>query len=483
MTRRIVGPFNRVEGDLEVTLDIEDGRVTAARVNSPLFRGFEPMLAGRDPRDALVLTPRICGICSVAQSMASALALAAAQGVEAPLNGALMRNIILGTENAADHLTHFYLFFMPDLAKQIYAGEPWHAAIEPRFRGVDGTAVRDMLPARSAFMHIMGTLAGHWPHTLGLQPGGSTQAIDGAAQARVLATIAAFRRFVEAKLFGDRLETVAGLSTREELHDWSRRPGPAAGDFAAFLRVAEALSLDRLGRAGDRFMSYGAYTIGGAHLFRRGLYAGGAAELLDPLLITEDVSASWLKGSNGPRHPSRGVTLPDADAPDGYTWCKAPRLADEVVEVGALARQVVDGQPLALDLVAGAGGNVMSRVVGRLVELARLVPMLEAWTRRIVPREPFYTEAIMPDEAEGAGLIEAARGSLGHWITIRHGRILNYQIVAPTTWNFSPRDGAGRPGACERALEGAPVRPGETDPIAVQHIVRSFDPCMVCTVH
>ena len=29
----------------------------------------------------------------------------------------------------------------------------------------------------------------------------------------------------------------------------------------------------------------------------------------------------------------------------------------------------------------------------------------------------------------------------------------------------------------------APVLPGETTPVSVQHIVRSFDPCMVCTVH
>ena len=83
----------------------------------------------------------------------------------------------------------------------------------------------------------------------------------------------------------------------------------------------------------------------------------------------------------------------------------------------------------------------------------------------------------------GCGLIEAARGSLGHWLKIRNGRILNYQIISPTTWNFSPRDALGMPGSLEQALIGAPVRPGEKDPVAIQHIVRSFDPCMVCTVH
>ncbi len=65
----------------------------------------------------------------------------------------------------------------------------------------------------------------------------------------------------------------------------------------------------------------------------------------------------------------------------------------------------------------------------------------------------------------------------------RARRIANYQIVAPTSWNFSPRDAAGTPGALEAALVGAPVQPGEDTPVAVQHIVRSFDPCMVCTVH
>ena len=212
------------------------------------------------------------------------------------------------------------------------------------------------------------------------------------------------------------------------------------------------------------------------------LEAGGLAPL-DAAAISEDLSSGWFQNGNGPRHPSRGITIPDADAKGGYTWCKAPRLASQVVEVGALARQAVDGHPLIRDLVAAGGGNVMSRVIARLVELARLVTALEAWTRRLAPKEPFYVQGGMPSDGEGAGLIEAARGSLGHWLTIRHGRIFNYQIIAPTTWNFSPRDAGGTPGACEQALVGTPVREGEKDPVAVQHVVRSFDPCMVCTVH
>ncbi len=56
MSRLIVGPFNRVEGDLEVTLDIDAGRVTSAHVNSPMYRGFEQILQATDhePESSLI---------------------------------------------------------------------------------------------------------------------------------------------------------------------------------------------------------------------------------------------------------------------------------------------------------------------------------------------------------------------------------------------------------------------------------------------
>ena len=47
MKRIVVGPFNRVEGDLEVTLDVEAGVVRSARVCSPMYRGFEQILIGK----------------------------------------------------------------------------------------------------------------------------------------------------------------------------------------------------------------------------------------------------------------------------------------------------------------------------------------------------------------------------------------------------------------------------------------------------
>jgi uptake hydrogenase large subunit len=254
--------------------------------------------------------------------------------------------------------------------------------------------------------------------------------------------------------------------------------------FHSFLEVSRDLELHRLGRATDRFLSHGAYEIQGTHLFARGVWTPGSADAraFDQRLVTEDGTHAWMKQGD-PRHPFDGLTAPDADKHDAYTWCKAPRLQGEVGECGALARQRIAAHPLIVDLVDRHGGNVFSRVVARLLELARVVPAMEQWVRDIAPGEGFCAQGELPEEAHGVGLVEAARGALGHWLVIRHGRIANYQIIAPTTWNFSPRDASGVPGALEQALVGAPVGDGESVPLAVQHIVRSFDPCMVCTVH
>ncbi|MDQ7057549.1 MAG: nickel-dependent hydrogenase large subunit [Ghiorsea sp.] len=483
MSRRIIGPFNRVEGDLEVQLDIEDGQVNDAWVVSPMYRGFEQMLHGKNPTDAMSYVPRICGICSVAQSVAAAYAIADAQGIQMPKNGELATNLILANENLADHLTHFYMFFMPDFTRDVYQDEPWFEAVKTRFAAVKGTAAKDMLPARAQFMHMMGMLAGKWPHTLSIQPGGTSRAITSVEKVRLLGILYQFRSFLENTLFGDKLEHIANLSSAKDLQAWVMQNEHRQSDFGSFLTIADSLNLSAMGNATDHFMSFGVYPVAGEKLFRAGVWKDGEVSSLKPETIKEDVSHSWMKNGSEPKHPREGVTIPDPDMKDGYTWCKAPRLGGDVVEVGALARQVVNGHPLIQSLVAESGGNVRNRIVARLLELALVVIEMEKWVKAVQPNEPFYHLTSMPDEAEGAGMMEAARGSLGHWLRVKNGRILNYQIIAPTTWNFAPRDAQGKLGALEQALLGAPIREGEDTPVSVQHIVRSFDPCMVCTVH
>lgn len=470
MTRLVLGPFNRVEGDLEVTLDVEAGVVAGARVAAPLYRGFERMLVGRDPRDALVITPRICGICSISQSSAAAMALASSMGLRPTPQGAGMAALIHAAENAADHLTHFHLFFMPDFARPDYAGRPWHAEVVQRFTAMQGSAARQAVAARAELLHVMGLLAGKWPHTLAIQPGGVTRAPGLREKTRLAAVLRAFRRYLEGVLFGGPLEEFTALATPADLMAWER------GDVGLFLRIAGDLDLAALGRGSGRYLSFGAYPLAEGPAFAAGVWDGGL-RALDPGQIVEDHSHAWMQGPSA--HPWQGVTDPDpAMSAPGYTWCKAPRLAGQSVEVGALARQVIDGHPLARAL---AGGGVLARVAARLLELARTQTLMEQLVAGIEPGSAFMVQGTLPRDGQGAGLVEAARGALGHWLVIEGGRIARYQIIAPTTWNFSPRDASGVPGPLEAALVGVPVTgPGA---LAVQHVVRSFDPCMVCTVH
>lgn len=482
VTRIISGPFNRVEGDLEVKLDIEDGCIQQAQVTAPMYRGFEQILHGKPPLDAMVIVPRICGICSVSQSIAAARALAATANIDVPENGACLANLIHAVENAADHFTHFYLFFMPDFANPQYQLQPWYEEVVHRFRAIKGAAAPHVLKARAEFMHLLGLFAGKWPHSLTIQPAGVTHAPERGELLRAAAMLAGFRHFLETTLYGSSLEQVASLTSVHALDTWLAQANSHASDFGMFLQVAQALDLARYGRGTGRLMSYGAYGFGTTPLFQAGVW-DQEWQPLDIEAVSEDVSHSWLQGTDKPVAPVQGVTLPDADKAGAYTWCKAPRLDGQVMEVGALARQVIDGQPLLGELFQQQGANVYSRIVARMIELARVVLAMETWLSNITPGAIVMGEQSLPTEAVGVGLTEAARGSLGHWLHIRNGHVLNYQIIAPTTWNFSPRDAAGTPGVLEQALQGTPVQEGEPQPVIVQHIVRSFDPCMVCTVH
>ena len=478
-TKRILGPFNRVEGDLEVHIEVEQGVINKAWVNTPLFRGYEQILQGKDPLDALVYTPRICGICSVSQSVAASIALANAQGIIPAINGQLASNIILATENMADHLTHFYLFFMPDFARDCYASKSWFDDTSKRFKAQIGSVLKEVLPARSSFLHITGVLAGKWPHSLAIQPGGTTRPIASQERVQLLTLIKAFRHFLQETLFGCTLEQFSAIGNEAELHSFVEQHPDC--DFSRFIRISRDLNLSNLGQATDNFMSYGAYVDHEQQLFKTGTWQQ-QYHPLDDNDISEDISHSWLQAQSEPKHPYQGSTYPDPDETSGYSWCKAPRLNGNVMEVGAIARQMVDGNPLILDLVNKSGANVQNRIISRLLELALVIPSMESWVKQLRPGEPFCTNAIFPDETQGAGLVEAARGSLGHWLKVKNGKILNYQIIAPTTWNFSPRDGSELPGALEQALQGTEVG-DDSNAVVIQHIIRSFDPCMVCTVH
>jgi hydrogenase large subunit len=111
----------------------------------------------------------------------------------------------------------------------------------------------------------------------------------------------------------------------------------------------------------------------------------------------------------------------------------------------------------------------------------KLIANIKAGDTRMADMSKFDPET-WPAKAVGVGHSEAPRGALAHWINIEDARIANYQLVVPTTWNASPRDGKGQRSAYEAALLDTPVA-DPNQPLEIIRTIHSFDPCLACAVH
>ena len=104
MGKIVIDPVTRIEGHLKVEAVVENGEVKDARTTGNLFRGLEIMLRGRDPRDAQIITQRICGVCPQSHGIAATLNLDSAFGIadKVPDNGRIIRNLIHGAHVAQE---------------------------------------------------------------------------------------------------------------------------------------------------------------------------------------------------------------------------------------------------------------------------------------------------------------------------------------------------------------------------------------------
>jgi hydrogenase large subunit len=153
----------------------------------------------------------------------------------------------------------------------------------------------------------------------------------------------------------------------------------------------------------------------------------------------------------------------------GYKWGKEPWRTE--------LDRVMAGMNIGMEKLY----SVFGRHLCRALEGRVLVSEVERWLLSIEPGQPFYADYQVPQEASGIGLSEGARGAVGHWIKIKDRNISHYQVIAPSTWNCSPKDDKGNPGPLEQALLGTKIK-NEESPVEITRIVRSFDPCLACSV-
>ena len=499
----VIDPITRIEGHMKFEAVVDGGRVKDAHCAGTLFRGFETILTGRHPLDAVRLTQRVCGVCPTAHGTASAMGLDAAFGLEAavPPNGRVVRNLLLGCNFFQSHILHFFalaaLDYVDVTALADYQGneselKAVRSFIErqalspffPRYEGdyrCDKDANVDLVRAYLKALHIrrvchemLSVFGGKMPHNIAIVPGGVTSQVT-----------------------TDKIATFAGkLQEVSEFIDDVYIPG--------ILTVAGAYGDHfEMGRGCGRFLAYGTFNLddtAGPPLERRRLLprglldTDGTLQTVSADRIAEDVAHSrYTDACAAP--PTEGATDPAPDKPGAYSWIKAPRYSGTPAEVGPLARAmvalaagdkvvkpVVDPVLAAAKLPAENLPSVLGRHLARALECRVIADAMSRWLDELRPGDPAATPIEIPEQGRGAGLTGAPRGALGHWVGIENKVISRYQMVVPTTWNGSPRDRDDVPGPIEQALIGTKVRDRD-NPFEVVRIIRSFDPCLACSVH
>lgn len=504
MPKIVIDPLTRIEGHLKIEIVVENGVVKDARSSGALFRGFEILLRGRDPYDAQHLTQRICGVCPTAHAMAAALNLDSAFGIadKIPENGRIIRNLIQGANFIMSHILHFYhlaaLDFVDVTKVANYDGnDPALVSVKdfiqralgagdmamlgpfyPRYEGdyrlpaeVDQAAVAHYVQALNMrrLAHEMSAIfSGKMPHNVAIIPGGVTATPTVDKIANFMWKLQELRYFIDNVYIPDVIAVAGVYSDYFEI-------GKGCGNLLSY-GVFDLETKEKNLAQRKRLLSQG--TTSAADLKHHPL---------DPSQITEDIKNSWYKSGSG-LNPSRGETEPDRTKADAYSWVKAPRYNGGVYEVGPLARMAVtyvNGEPTVQKLVndtlahfkAGPEAlfSVLGRHAARALECKFVADKMPDWLLELKPGEPVCAEWTTPTEANGMGLWEAPRGTVGHWISIKDKKIANYQCVPPTNWNASPHDDKGQPGPIEQALVGTRVK-DESNPFEVVRIVRSFDP-------
>ena len=461
-----IDPITRIEGHLkvEVKIDTVNGvqQVVDAFAQGTLFRGFEKLLEGRDPRDATIITSRICGVCPTSHAMSAALALDSALGVsgDTPARTAsrLLRNLVHGACYLESSILHFYLLSLPDFIPALPLA-PWMPGWDVGRRFDPGTLshftnnfVEAITQRRNC--HEMGAIyGGKLPHTPAIIAGGFT-AISSAQDKTLFSTyLENIITFIEAKYIPD-AELLANL-------------------YSEYLV---------LGKGYGHLLAFGVFeqdnTASPALLLRRGRLVNGnpVVQSVDASQIAEQISYSWYTGVDN-QNPAVEDTIPLYPKGNAYSWLKAPRYGGVPYEVGPLARMAVNG-----DYVNGI--SVMDRHIARAREARKIALAMRSWLAALNPGQSAFTtyNNVVPAAATSSGLTEAPRGALGHWLQVSNGAIGKYQVVTPTCWNLSPKDAAGQRGPLEQALVGVPVA-NVDKPIEVLRVVHSYDPCLDCATH
>lgn len=515
MAKITIDPLSRIEGHLKFETKVENGVVTEAKCSADMYRGIEKALIGYDARVAQQVTQRVCGVCPYAHAEAASLALENAMGIKPNRNGQLLRNLIVGAYQLQDHLLHFYVLSALDFidiasvldykggdegiislknwvqdelkSNKIFPASPFlprYKAAYSKDNKTNFTAIKNYLEAIEVMADLTKAVAifgAKAPHSVTIEAGGVTTIPTVGKIAKYSSLVKSARKFIKENYLNDVVAVAKG--------------------FPEYFKI---------GAGYGNYLSYPYFPDenGNNHMFVGGATIGGKYEELDLKNIFEDHRYSYYKNKpdeNVKPLDSKILTPIDYEEfkeehkKEGgkYSWARAPRYKGQIMEVGPVARIVntyksgknpkltalVDSVNKKLGLSIKDYNSVLGRHLCRALISNLMVDKVLEDIEKVIPDELAFVEHEVPKNAVGFGLTEATRGALAHWIqTDENGLIKNYDMIVPTTWNISPKDAKGTPGAVEKMLIGTKIK-DQQNPIELARIVRSTDPCLACSVH
>lgn len=542
-----VEPMTRVGGAVGVHAESNGTHLTDAHVTAGSFRGYENIIEGRDPRDAMALSSRACGWCGGVHQTTSSMALEMAWGLQPYPMAIAMRNIAQATEAIWVHAAHLAVRAGPDYSAAVVKETTpwvWDAALATeapnrQTHGYDtiadimealtpmtGSYWGETVPTGRRVLEMVSYLYGKYPHPSVLSPGGVSTTFS----------LAIFTEYYT-RLYKSVDYVKRQIGIWDDLVDFLAEADPRFAELgersASFIHAG----------AWDDAETYDATYANADHYGRRRLACPGV--VLDGEQVTgslrevaggieESVARSFYEDWGGRGSDPEGAELPPGHpwhketsvAPgrrdfDGrYSWCTAPRWNGHVVEstpLGRLWLTALRTDMPANDFIESTGDGVRILVPRHFLpemtvewKIPRRVNALErlradaygvafaglsaanALLKGFELTRSYRTKAdvdfeVLDGERMGVGLWESGRGMNTHWIRTDKRRITGYQIVSPSTWNGSPRDAAGKPGPIEEALIGSPVMEeggdGRLKGLDAQRVLHSFDPCMNCGTH
>jgi hydrogenase large subunit len=520
VARVAIDPITRIEGHLRVEIEVDSGVVKDAWVSGGLYRGMETVLQGRAPSDAFYIAQRICGVCPISHGHASTMGSEAALGIKIPNNARIVRNIIEGAEFLHSHVLWFYTLTALDYVDVVSAlsaniADTYALAEKAGTTTADFGAIQKRLAGFVKGGQLSIFTNGYWGHPAMKLPAELNliavahylEALQIQAQAAEIIAIMGgkFPHFMTSIPGG-----TSWVASEQRLADVLFR-WQGVSDFITNTMIPDTLAIAPFyleaagyGKGVGNFLAWGVFDDVSMDPKKRVMPRGGLIGLTPfdpkPEEVTEFIKHSWYDSPDN-LNPAKGKTeakFTSYDLADKYSWVKAPRMNGKPMEVGPLARMLVayvDGVAPVKTLVDGALGalskaagkklpptvlvSLLGRVAARNLEAKVIADAMGGWIGEMVAAvkggdSKYFVEATQSD-GQGAGLWEAPRGALGHWVNVSGGKIANYQVVTPSTWNCSPRDDAGVRGPMEEALVGTPIA-DPTKPLEALRIVHSFDP-------